>query len=271
METEKLPNDEHELVIDDKLREEKPVGWKSNIPLNGFLLLALLTVAVFISQYLSDVAGVEEQVAEEVAREAIENTEAVVNGSDILLLDDFNRMVIDSAAVASSVDPSGIWSEEKNQDSWGDAWIISTDTTRSVLMKSAVSSVALVAGEKTWRDLNMRVAFSRPAGASLSVLFRYGDRGDHYSLNIDESIHIDSVVEKRDTLGVDIEVLAQTRYTSSSDSMEVALISIQGDKIRAGLEGSSFVETVDKQLTYGQIGLRADSAVVFHSVEVKSH
>ena len=279
MEKEDLAKDSTKDMLDSTTEnvssDDKPVqpqrgGWKANIPLNGFLLLALLTVAVFISQYLSDVAGVQEQVAEEVAKEAVINQVEEATPSKVLLVDDFSRLVIDSSAVASSVDPSGIWKEAKGQNSWGSSWTILSDTLRSVLKKNASYSVAVLAGSKTWRDLDMRVAFSRPVGASLSVLFRYGDRGDHYSLNIGENLHVDALIEKKDTLGVDIDVLAQTRYVPANDSMEVAVIKIVGDKIRAGIEGSSFVETVDDQLTYGQVGLLADSAVVFHSIEIKN-
>jgi len=258
-----------EEVVGNEQREQESLGWKSNIPLNGFLLLILLTVAVFVSQYLSDVAGVDEQVALEEAKVELEAQSGLEGAGSVLLVDDFNRVVVDSGAVATDVDPAGTWREEKGSSEWGSSWTISSDSTHSFLTKSTSAAIPILAGEKTWRDLDLRVEFSRPPGAAVSILFRYGDRGDHYSLNIDEALHIDSVIEKRDTVGVDVEILAQTKYARTESDREVATVSIAGDKVRAGLEGSSFVETLDDQLTYGQIGLLADSAVVFHSVEIK--
>ena len=208
----------------------------------------------------------------------------------VLLRDDFSALDtgLFSAPVGAHTEyhflpeaaPKGNWvvSSFASGDAWGRAWkVIPAESGKTMcqtyLNKSQQwTHPMIIAGDSLWRNYKLIVKFE-PENYSqyTGIAFRYRNDRCFYFFGIKDSAAYISKFSHSDTFNVlKQNVLAEQRFIFTPGQVLTALVTVNGNSIKATLNDEIELEATDDTYKTGKIGLVSNAKAKYYSVEVLS-
>jgi rhamnogalacturonan endolyase len=160
---------------------------------------------------------------------------------------------------------------------WGTAWQIKNDGSgnmmcQTYLNKSKSTHPMVIAGDSLWRNYKLKVVF-RPENdkQSSGVAFRYRNDRCFYFFGIkDSSAYISVFNHATNQNSLNEKILAEKHFAYTRDTDLIAEITVDGNSLKATLNGEIRLEASDSTYLAGKIGLVSNARAQFKSVEVLS-
>lgn len=176
--------------------------------------------------------------------------------------------------------PKGHWSVTSFRSDIGSqrAWKVFRVQDEPVLAqifdnkKTKHAHPMVIAGDESWRDYHLMVRFAPLSDRAQSgVVFRYRNDRCYYWFGVRNGQTVLKMVRHATAYRKPFEqVLATAPYPFTVGSQLVAHITVNGNHIRAELEGGPVLEVEDATYQQGKIGLMADVPTNYFQVRVEA-
>jgi rhamnogalacturonan endolyase len=210
--------------------------------------------------------------------------------NQVLLYDDFSALDTGqfSASVGAHTEyhylpeaaPKGNWgvSSFASGDAWGSAWQVKPSGTGKAMLQSFQNRSQrwthpmIIAGDSLWRNYRLTVMFKPENDAQYSgVAFRYRNDRCFYFFGIKDSVAYISKFRHSDTFNVLKQtILAEQKFIYTPGQTLTAVVTVNGNSIKAKLNDETELEAADDTYKTGRIGLVSNAKAKYYSVEVMS-
>ena len=210
--------------------------------------------------------------------------------STVLLEDDFSDLEVGmfSSDVGAHTEyhylpeaaPRGNWTVAcfaSGRNGAGQAWHVRQQGGRHVMAQTSDNPridthPLLIAGDPLWGDYTVTVRFSPESDRARSgLVFRYRNSRCYYFFGLEGQSAILKMVRHGTGYRVPYEeTLAQQPCATSPGKTYTATVTVQGNRIRAKIDGLATLEAEDGAYPNGKVGLLADVPTVYHSLQVRA-
>jgi len=129
----------------------------------------------------------------------------------------------------------------------------------------------VIAGDELWKDYTLEVSFApdKKTEDQSGVLFRYQNDRCYYFFGVKGSKAILKWVNNASAYQKpDEKILAEAPVEWQSGEYMTAVITVNGDKIQASIDGDVTLEATDQTFGNGKVGLMSDVPTRYRSVKV---
>jgi hypothetical protein len=209
--------------------------------------------------------------------------------SEVLLKDDFTSL--DTGLFSAPVGPhteyhylpeagiKGNWavsSFASGTGGWGTAWQVKLEESKNIMCQTFLNARSrsthpmVIAGDSLWRNYRLRVIFQPENDEQYSgVAFRYKNDRCFYFFGIKDSVAYISIFNHaKNQNSLSEVILAQKPYVYMSENDLTAVVTVEGNKIKARLNNEIDLEATDNTYSEGKIGLVSNVKAKYKLVEV---